>query len=76
MKRTEICNSKGLVIARAAALILLGIYFGIIAFSAISGVELPDMARRFLGIIDLIALPVGVFASVRIHIMKKERMAG
>ena len=64
--------TKGLVIARIVALSLLALYFGIMAYGWISGNEIPDAAVRFLGIVDLIALPAAVFASVRIRKMRKE----
>ncbi len=67
------CNNAGmgLIAARIAAIAVLVIYFGIISFRWITGITLPDGAIRFLGVVDLIALPVAVFASIRIRKMRE-----
>ena len=67
----EMKATKGLVIVRIVALSILALYFGIMAYGWISGTELPDAAVRFLGAVDLIALPAAVFCSVRIRMMRK-----
>lgn len=46
-------------------LIIIGIGTLINAGSNIIGADLPDAARRIIGVIDLIALPVLVFTSVK-----------
>ena len=73
MKKTEMNNIRGLIIARAIAITVPCICFGILGFSWISGTTIPDWGVRFLGFTDLIALPVGVFASVRIHMIKRQK---
>ena len=35
-------------------------------------IDLPDIATRILGIIDLLAIPVLIFASVKLRILKKD----
>ena len=64
-------STKGLVIARIVAVSLLAVYFGLLAYGWISGNELSDAAMRFLGIVDLIALPAAAFASVRLRMIRK-----
>ena len=63
----------GLMIARIAAVTVLVIYFVIIAYGWISGNNLPDAAVRFLGIIDLIALPTAVFSAMRLRMIRKQK---
>lgn len=64
------------------SLIMIGAATVILASSNIIGIELPDIAVRITGIIDLIALPVLAYTSVKknkegsklkIKINKKER---
>lgn len=69
MKNTN-NTTMGLMIARAASITVLAIYFGIIAYGWISGNMIPDAGMRFLGIVDLIALPAAVFSSVRLRMMR------
>ncbi len=66
--KTTTNATKGLVIARIAAVSVLVICFGIMAYRWISGNDLPDAAVRFLGIVDLIAIPVAAFATIRLCI--------
>ena len=73
MNNREMNNTRGLIIARAIAITVLCICFGILGFFRISGTEIPDWGVRFLGIIGLIALPVAVYASVKIRIMKSRK---
>ena len=51
------CFSLLIIVALAATIILAG--------SNIIGIELPDIAVRIIGIIDLIALPVMVYTTVK-----------
>ena len=51
------CFSLLIIVALAATIILAG--------SNIIGIELPDIAVRIIGIIDLIALHVMVYTTVR-----------
>ena len=66
-------TEKGLVIARIVAVTLLALYFGIMVYGWVTGNELPDAARRFLGIIDLIALPAAVFTTIRLRLIRSHK---
>ena len=59
--------SKALVTVLIISLTLVAVCIGIMAFEFISGIELPDTAKRIIGIVDLIALPVAVFTGIRIR---------
>ena len=74
MRKTE-NNERTLNIVRIAALSILAFCFVIMAFNAITGTELSDAAVRFLGAVDLLALPAAVFSSVRIRMIRTERRA-
>ena len=39
----------------------------IIAVSNITSLELPDIAKRILGIIDLLSIPVLVYSSIKLR---------
>lgn len=56
-KKNDLMWGFSLMIIGAATVILAG--------SNIIGTELPDIAVRIIGIIDLIALPVLAFTSVK-----------
>ena len=62
----------GLNVVRIVALAVLFIYFGIMAFGWITGTTLPDAAVRFLGVIDLIALPAAVFTAIRFRKIREQ----
>ena len=47
------------------SLIMIGLATLILAGANIAGVDLPDYITRILGIIDLIALPVLVYSTVK-----------
>ncbi len=47
------------------SLIIIGLATVILAGSNIIGAELPDLAVRIIGIVDLIALPVLVYSTVK-----------
>ena len=49
----------------AISLLVIGIVTIILAGSGLVGVKLPDTATRILGVIDLIAIPVLAFTTVR-----------
>ena len=49
----------------SVSLLIIGIVTILLAGSNLAGAPLPDVAIRLLGIIDLIALPVFAYASVR-----------
>ena len=74
--KTTANATKGLVIARIVAVTVLVIYFGIMAYGWISGNEIPDAARRFLGIVDLIALPAAVFTTIRLRMIRGRKNEG
>ena len=47
------------------SLLVIGIATVILAGSNIIGIELPDIAVRIIGVIDLIALPVLAYTTVK-----------
>ena len=47
------------------SLLIIGVATVILAGSNIIGIELPDIAVRIIGIVDLIALPVLAYTTVR-----------
>lgn len=49
----------------AISLLVIGIVTIIGAGCNVMGIQLPDIAVRILGVIDLIALPVLAFSSVK-----------
>lgn len=49
----------------AFSLMIIGIATIILAGSNIIGTELPDIAVRIIGIIDLIALPILAYSTVK-----------
>ena len=52
-------------IAWSISLIVIGVATIILAGSNIVGIEMPDVAVRVLGIVDLIALPILAFSTVK-----------
>ena len=57
----------------AVSLVLMGLSSVILSVTALSGTALPDWAIRTLGVINLIALPVRVYSTVR-SVQEKNRM--
>lgn len=49
----------------AMSLLVIGVISLFIAISNIAGIALPVIAKRILGIVELIVLPVFVYATVR-----------
>ncbi len=47
------------------SLVLIGIATFILAGANVVGIELPDVAVRILGIVDLIALPFLAYSTVK-----------
>ncbi len=47
------------------SLLIIGVATVILAGSNVIGIELPDVAVRIIGIVDLIALPVLAYATVK-----------
>ena len=47
------------------SLVLIGVATVILAGSNIVGIDLPDIAVRILGMVDLIALPFLVYSTVK-----------
>lgn len=58
-------NSKIINIMWSISLIIIGIATIILAGANIVAIELPDIAVRVLGVIDLVSLPVLVFSTVK-----------
>lgn len=58
-------NSKIINIVWSISLIIIGIATIILAGANIVQIELPDIAVRLLGVIDLVSLPVLAFSTVK-----------
>ena len=58
-------SSKNINLFWAISLMAIGIATFIIAVTNIIGVQLPDIVIRLLGIIEIIALPVLVFTTIK-----------
>ena len=58
-------NSKIINIIWSISLLVTGIATIILAGANIVAIELPDIAVRVLGVIDLVSLPVLVFSTVK-----------
>ena len=50
---------------RSISLIAIGIATIILACANIVGIDLPDMLVRLLGIVDLVALPILVYSTIK-----------
>ena len=50
---------------RSISLIAIGIATIILASANIVGIDLPDMLVRLLGIVDLVALPILVYSTIK-----------
>ena len=59
-KQTRLMN-----VLWSISLIVIGVGTFVISAASIAGIDLPDILVRVLGIADLIALPVLVFATVK-----------
>lgn len=55
----------------SVSLLLISCITLIIVISNMASLELPDMVKRVLGVIDLLAIPVLVYSSVKLRILKK-----
>ena len=58
-------DSKKVNAMWSISLLIIGVVTFILAGANVIGLELPDIAVRILGIIDLIALPVLGFSTVK-----------
>ena len=58
-------DSKKINIMWSVSLIIIGVATIILAGANIIGIELPDIAARILGVLDLISLPVLAFSTVK-----------
>lgn len=58
-------DSKKVNAMWSISLLIIGVATFILAGANVIGLELPDIAVRILGIIDLIALPVLGFSTVK-----------
>ena len=65
-------NTKTLKIVRAISLAVLALYLIIAIAGSVFNIPMSDAAIRFTGIIDMLALPLAAFASMRIRLLKKE----
>ena len=64
-------NNKLLLVWSISLLVIAGLTL-VTSITNIIGISLPDTAVRIIGILDLIALPVLAFTTVRMFIEKKE----
>lgn len=58
-------DSKKINIMWSVSLIIIGVATIILAGANIIGIELPDIAARILGVLDLVSIPVLVFSTVK-----------
>ena len=58
-------DSKKINIMWSVSLIIIGVATITLAGANIIGIELPDIAARILGVLDLISLPVLAFSTVK-----------
>ncbi len=56
----------------SASLLIISCITIVITACNLISIDLPDMVTRILGIIDLLAIPVLIFASVKLRILKKD----
>ena len=71
-KQTRLMN-----VLWSISLIVIGVGTFVISAASIAGLDLPDIVVRILGIADLIALPVLVFATVKkMRLRAAETIAG
>lgn len=61
-----------LVITYGISLMVVGILAIVTGICNISGIDLPDIVVRAIGVVDIIAVPVLVFSFVRLYIIKKD----
>lgn len=64
-------KSKVLIVWSISLLVIAGLTL-VTSITNIIGISLPDTAVRIIGILDLIALPILAFTTVRMFIEKKE----
>ena len=64
-------NKKLLFVWSISLLVIAGLTL-VTSITNIIGISLPDTVVRIIGILDLIALPVLAFTTVRMFIEKKE----
>ena len=55
------------------SILTIGVITLIISFSNIFGVELPDVLKIVLGVIDLVALFVLVYTSIKYKVYKRDK---
>ena len=58
---------KKIRILWSVSLLIIGCVSLIIAVSNMASLELPDIAKRVLGIIDLLSIPVLVYSSIKLR---------
>lgn len=58
-------DSKKINLMWSVSLIIIGVSTIILAGANIIGIELPDIAARILGVLDLVSIPVLVFSTVK-----------
>lgn len=68
-------TDKNLKTVRNIALAVMTLALGVLVYILISGAKTPDAVIRIAGIAVLVAMPVSVFAIVRLQMLKKEKTA-
>lgn len=64
---------KVLESVRAASLIVLATAYLLLLFGHTGLIELSDSILRLSGGLDLVAIPITVFASIRIRVLKERK---
>ena len=59
--------------AWGVSLMVVGICALIISITTIAGIEVPDTIKRIIGIIDLIAVPVLAYTSVKMFMNMEKK---
>ena len=59
--------------AWSVSLMVVGICALIISITTIAGIEVPDTIKRIIGIIDLIAVPVLAYTSVKMFMNMEKK---
>ena len=58
-------NSRKITILWSISLFIISVVTLILSVTSIIGIELPDIATRVVGVLDLIVLPIFVFSTIK-----------
>ena len=64
---------KKMPVLWTVSLLTISVVTLVISFSSIFGVELPDVLKIVLGVIDIIAVFVLVYTSIRYKVYKRDK---